>query len=294
MRTLLQAFEESMQRRNFSPQTISGRLWILNKFLSFVGELDSCDLHEKHLTQYLLFLQSQPQLHKRTVYERFLQVRGWLRWAVSQELLVHDPTRGFQEKAPPQGLRTVPTREQMEQLLQAPLKTKVDKRDRVLLELIYGTGLRRGEVCALDLLDFDRASQGLWVRRGKGGKDRLNPVGDHLLAVLEDYFASIRPHFKPRANAVFITCRGTRLTPQSLFLAVQRNAKKNGLPTICTHSLRHAFATHLLEGGATLLEVKLLLGHRRLESTQRYTKVLPLELIHEYQRTHPRAYRRAR
>ena len=293
MRRLLEAFLERMQRRNYRPRTLYRQRWFLERFVAFVGDLPSSELTREHLIGYRLFLQSQPELSHRTVFDRCANVRKWLRWAFREDLLLRDPSAGFIEKAPARKIRRVPTQGEVKRLLDAPRKTQVGRRDQVLMELIYGTGLRNGEVCALNLLDFDRSADGLWVRRGKGGKDRLAPIGPYLLKVLEGYFQHSRPHFKPRENAIFVTSQGWRLTQQALSLVVRTHARKVGLDGVCAHSLRHAFATHLLEGGASLLEVKLLLGHSRLGSTQIYTRVVPLEFLREYQRTHPRAKHRA-
>ena len=217
--------------------------------------------------------------------------REMLRWAEDAGLVLWSGL-DFQEKPPPSPLRFVPTQSQMLQLLAAPPNTLLGERDRTILETIYGTGLRCGELCALNLQDLD--GQGLWVRQGKGAKDRFVPIGPHLWSVLESYLKDVRPRLRAVGkSALFLARWGRRLGPVSLSWLIRRYARSLGLTGLCTHSLRHAFGTHMLEGGANLVEVKLLLGHSRLDSTQRYTQVHVAELIREYQRTHPRA-RRAR
>jgi integrase/recombinase XerC len=156
-------------------------------------------------------------------------------------------------------------------------------RERAIHELLYGAGLRVSELCGLDVGDID--GDFVHVRRGKGGKARLVPMGSKARAALDAYLV-LRP---PGVGPLFLNARGTRLTARS----VQRNLKKlaatTGVAAATPHTLRHSFATHLLDGGADLRAIQELLGHASLASTQIYTKVSLDHLMTVYDRSHPHA-----
>ncbi|HKE17403.1 MAG TPA: tyrosine recombinase [Kofleriaceae bacterium] len=171
-------------------------------------------------------------------------------------------------------------------------------RDRALLEVLYASGLRVSECCALDLdaIDRDRYGEGclVHVRRGKGGKERLVPIGSAAVAALDAYLADGRPALRhPRsgkqdASAIFLNRHGRRLTARSVQRLVERCALLAGTEAT-PHSLRHSFATHLLDGGVDLRSIQELLGHASLSSTQIYTKVSLDHLMKVYDAAHPHA-----
>jgi integrase/recombinase XerC len=172
-------------------------------------------------------------------------------------------------------------------------------RDRAMFEVLYGAGLRVSEACALDRDDIDRARYGgggalLRVRRGKGGKDRLVPLGSQALAALDRYLAEGRPRLcHPKSGhqdlaALFLNRHGGRLTPRSVQRQVSRAAILTGSEAT-PHALRHSFATHLLDSGADLRSIQELLGHASLSSTQVYTKVSLDHLMKVYDAAHPHA-----
>jgi integrase/recombinase XerC len=176
-------------------------------------------------------------------------------------------------------------------------------RDRALLEVLYATGLRVSECCGLDLDDIDRDRYGdgclVQVRRGKGGKERLVPLGAAAIAALDAYLADARPLMRhPRSGAqdrraLFLSQRGLRLTARSVQRMVARWALVAGTEAT-PHALRHSFATHLLDGGVDLRSIQELLGHASLSSTQIYTKVSLDHLMKVYDAAHPHARRSGR
>jgi integrase/recombinase XerD len=250
---------------------------------------DAGQLKAGHLLAFRNSLVAR-NLAPTTVFHEFALVRQLVRWAVKSELLLTDPGQGFREKSP-LGCRKVPTVTQVEHLLEAPdTTTLAGRRDQVILETLYGTGLRAGELRALKIHDLEQQPPGLWVRRGKGQKDRLVPVGDHLLAVLQRYLHEVRPALgSPAGEEAFFLSNTGRALGKSVFCGYLRKYSKGQFPA---HSLRHAYATHLLHNGASIQEVKLLLGHSHIFTTQIYTKIVPEALMREYRRTHPRARRR--
>jgi integrase/recombinase XerC len=179
-----------------------------------------------------------------------------------------------------------------------PRPESIAVRDRAILEVLYGAGLRVSECCDLDLLDIDRARfRGhvvLAVRRGKGRKDRLVPLGEQAVRALDVYLEA-RPGFRhPKSGeqdgkAVFLNRRGGRLTPRSVQRLIGHYVLLTGGEAATPHSLRHSFATHLLDGGADLRSIQELLGHASLGSTQVYTRVSLDRLLSVYDAAHPHA-----
>lgn len=179
--------------------------------------------------------------------------------------------------------------EDMDKLLRLPdVHSPLGMRDQALLELIYASGLRVSEACGLDLADVDL--EGGEVRAlGKGGRERLVPFGSSAQAALRRYLRFGRPSLSRGVDALFLNRRGGRLSTRSVRRLLARYELRAGLPRRGPHSLRHTFATHLLEGGADLRVVQELLGHRSLSSTQIYTHVQAGRMHKVYRRAHPRA-----
>jgi len=214
---------------------------------------------------------------------------------VTHNHLLLNPSDGFQGKAPWKKSRYAPTVAEMSRLLEVPDQDEpIGARDRLALEILYGAGLRRNELCSLNLHDYRRQPPALMIRAGKGQKDRLVPIGDKLQALLEDYLATTRPALSPKAEepALLLSVFGNRIHPMTLQMRLRLHRDRIGLPQLTIHGIRHAYATHLLAGGAKLYEIQLLLGHRRLYTTERYTHLYPHELLAVYRRSRPRARRK--
>lgn len=160
-------------------------------------------------------------------------------------------------------------------------------RDRALLEVLYGCGLRVSEVSALDQMDVDLAAATVHVRRGKGGRARIVPMGPPAVAAVADLVQTLTGD----EPALFRNARGRRLLPRSIWRVVRRAGLGAGSPGLHPHALRHSFATHLLEGGADLRAIQEMLGHASLSTTQRYTHVSVDALRGVYRSAHPHARR---
>jgi integrase/recombinase XerC len=179
-------------------------------------------------------------------------------------------------------------------LLELPDKIEAaGMRDALILELMYGTGMRVSELTGLNISDID--IRGMRIRvRGKGKKERIIPLGDILGELITDYLrmrgdVPAEGHF-PKDDAVFINKYGTRITDRSIGRIVEKYLKEAGLPLdFSPHSFRHSFATHLLEGGADLRTIQELLGHESLSTTQKYTHLNLSDLLRVYDKTHPKA-----
>lgn len=179
--------------------------------------------------------------------------------------------------------------EETERLLgRAQARTPLGMRDRALLELLYASGLRVSEACGADLRDLSLESGEVLVH-GKGGRERLVPFGGAAASALRDYLSYGRPRLAHTSQALFLNNRGGRLTTRSVRRILAAYELQAGLPRRGPHTLRHTFATHLLEGGADLRVVQELLGHQSLSSTQIYTHVQAGRMRVVYRKAHPRA-----
>jgi integrase/recombinase XerD len=164
-------------------------------------------------------------------------------------------------------------------------------RDRLIFEFLYGTGCRISELVNTDLQDIDFESNILKIRFGKGSKQRLIPLGKSLKNSIEAYVIQVRnnvPNFQ-KIDALLLNSKGKRLTRQSIWTVINKYAQEQGIKDLTPHTLRHAFATHLLEGGADVRVVQELLGHSSINTTQIYTHVTVDKLRETFIQTHPRA-----
>jgi site-specific recombinase XerD len=185
------------------------------------------------------------------------------------------------------------TVEDVRRLLERPRSyTLPGLRDKAILELLYGTGVRCKECVNLDVTDVDFETGMVLVRDGKGGKSRFQPMADTLKAALQDYLTRGRPHMvrrKADCGALFLMVNGARLPRHQLANLVARYAEQAELGRVTIHMLRHAFAQHLLQGGAQLEEVQQLLGHERIQTTSTYTGIRPVDVKKDHRKSHPRA-----
>jgi integrase/recombinase XerD len=230
-----------------------------------------------------------------TVARALSAVRSFHRFLLREGILDRDPTAEVVRPRLPRGLPHPLGVEEVQGLVDAPDPgTPIGLRDRAILELLYGAGLRVSELTGLDVDDLDLA-EGFVRVLGKGGKEREVPFGRHARSALEAYFTRGRPGLvSPRSRgAVFLNARGGRLTRQSCARLVGTYAAVAGLQRrVSPHDLRHSFATHLLEGGADVRVVQELLGHASVATTQIYTLVTREHLREVYLTAHPRAHAR--
>jgi integrase/recombinase XerD len=220
-------------------------------------------------------------------------LRSFFTWLARRHVVLFNPAATLVLGDRTQPLpKTVLTESEVQALLAAPGRDAVGLRDRAILETLYSTGLRRAELCALDLYDLDAAGELVRVRQGKGRKDRYVPVGTHALEALRRYIHQARPELAaaPKEAALFVaSITGRRLNVKTLNLIVRKRAGEAGLEKRVTpHVLRHTCATHLLQGGADLRHVQAILGHASIATTQVYTRVAVEDLAAVHRRSHPR------
>ena len=220
-------------------------------------------------------------------------IRDSYLYLVSNALIDENPTEKIQSPKLGHSLPKVVSEDDVESLITAP-KTNVPLglRDRAMLELLYACGLRISELINLDVLNFN-ARQGIVKVVGKGNKERLVPMGEQALKWVSDYIAYGRDKLisekKNKSTCLFLSNRGTRMTRQAFWYRIKHYAKVSGIDeNLSPHTLRHAFATHLLNHGADLRTVQLLLGHTSLSTTQIYTEVARLRMQELHREHHPR------
>ena len=261
MTPLRQRMLEDLQIRQYSPTTVRIYLHAVSEFAKHFGKPPD-QLGPEQIRQYQLFLIKEKKVSRPTL----IQVVCALRF-----LYTHSLNRNISmERIPfPRRERKLPlilSREEMKALLQAPGNV----RHRTLLAILYGCGLRVSEVTQLKVSDIDSTRNVLRVRHGKGRKDRLTLLPVKLLELLRSYWRSQRP-----TDWLFPGQDSTRpISPKAVYLACRQAAQKAGISKpVHPHSLRHAFATHLLESGVNLRTIQILLGHANLETTARYLHV---------------------
>ncbi|MDB4987305.1 MAG: tyrosine recombinase XerD [Myxococcaceae bacterium] len=217
-------------------------------------------------------------------------LRGLFRFLRAQRYVELDPTELLDRPRPSAGLPNVLSRGEVTRLLAAPdMNDPAGLRDSAMLYTMYASGLRVSELVGL-VLDGLSREQGLVKVTGKGGKQRLVPIGDVACALVERYLERVRPAWaRPGEQVLFVTHRGRGMTRQGFWKIVRRHAISAGIVRpISPHKLRHSFATHLLEGGADLRAVQVMLGHSDISTTQIYTHVMTDRLKDVHQRHHPR------
>jgi integrase/recombinase XerD len=232
-----------------------------------------------------------------------IAVRGLHAFAVAQGLADTDPAREVPPPSPPRRLPKAITLEEVERLLDAagpgPDEMSADPRllrDRALLEFLYGTGARISEATGLDIDELQLDADSLVRLLGKGSKHRVVPVGSYAVRALQAYLVRARPTLASAARrvssaspAVFLNARGGRLTRQGAWGVLHAAAERAGLAEVSPHTLRHSFATHMLDGGADIRVVQELLGHASVTTTQVYTLITVDRLREVYASSHPRA-----
>src|SRR5262249_34902418 len=231
---------------------------------------------------------------KTSVARSLAAVRSLYRWLAREGVVEQNPAKLVATPKLPKKLPRVPTIEEMNSVLDGPMPETAafPERDRLMLELVYGCGIRNSELTGINLSDIQRSVEAILIR-GKGKKERLVPFGGSAKAALNAYMPArdaVLNETRKNIPALLINQRGGRLTTRSVGRIIKKIAVSKGLsPDVHPHTLRHAFGTHMLEEGADLRAIQELLGHERLATTQRYTQLSMKHVLQVYDQTHPRA-----
>lgn len=294
--------------RGVAANTLSSYRRDLRRYRAYLAEREITDLTqvgEGVVADFLVRLRQGDAEHQAlsstSAARTLVAVRGFHRFAVADGLVEHDPAAGVRPPQPAKRLPKALPLSDVEAILEAAGSpgTSLALRDRALLEVLYGTGARISEAVGLDVDDFDvdpTTGQGTVLLRGKGGKQRLVPVGSFALEAVDAYLVRARPELASVASgagargAMFLNARGGRLSRQSAWTVLTRAAERAGITReVSPHTLRHSFATHLLDGGADVRVVQELLGHASVTTTQVYTLVTVDNLREVFATAHPRA-----
>jgi integrase/recombinase XerD len=298
---LLPPFLRHAEACGMSPHTVLCRRSTLSAFVRWCEERGTTlpeEITREVLEHYRLWLYQYRQedgtpFAWNTQAHRLGDVKRFLAWMVETGRLFYSPAADLALPRRPKALPgAVLTAEETEAVLARPdLEHPVGLRDRAILEVLYSTAIRRSELCGLDLSDVDRGHQVLWVRLGKGRKDRVVPIGRRALEWVHRYLRESRPRMLRGVRdrgALFVTLRGRRIGPKYLSERVARYLEAAGFDGSC-HLFRHTAATLMLEGGADIRAIQEILGHESLASTQIYTRVSIRHLKEVHARTHPAA-----
>lgn len=295
--------------RGHSPSTLESRRIHLDEFVGFLrdrGVENVEDVTSEHVETFRAWMLNHisawtgRKLSISSVSQRLWLAKMFFTHWVERKVIVANPTRHLTW---PKGVvnppRRIPSEKQMEEILARPdIGTAFGLRDRTILEVLYATGLRREELSRLDIYDVNFTERTLQVRHGKGGKGRTVPLTETASLFLTRYLKEVRPELmrlrgcRPageRDPALFVSIKGERFKKDRLGQLVGRYVRSVAPGTTMTcHAIRHAFATHMLNGGANLIYIQRILGHADLQMTQRYTQVKPMDLKEAHHRCHPR------
>ncbi|MFC1851648.1 site-specific tyrosine recombinase XerC [candidate division CSSED10-310 bacterium] len=285
---------------NFSPGTVENRRKLLTTFRNWCVEREITTyttISRKHLEQYQRFLFNKTKsngmsLRTATQSNYLTAVRVFFSWLTRNNYILCNPASEVELPRPDKMLpRNILTPAEVDLLMDQPdVTTGFGTRDRAILETFYSTGIRRSELAFLALKDVDPDRGVLIVRQGKGGKDRVVPLGRRAVSWLEKYLVEVRPYLIQRhdCQTLFLTQYGEAFHPDVLTRMVNKYIRKSSIE--CSggcHVLRHSMATSMLENGADIRYIQKMLGHESLDTTQIYTKVSILKLKEVHSQTHP-------
>jgi integrase/recombinase XerD len=305
MKELLEEHCRWMETRNYSPGTIRNNRLYVGRFIDWLAERGVTraeDVTRPMLERYQRVLfhhrrtlangQPGPPLSFAGQHVRLTTIQGFFKWLCRHHHITANPAADLElpkvEKRLP---RAVLTASEAEEILNQPdLATPIGLRDRAVLEILYSTGMRRQELTGLHLYDLDWQRGTVMIRKGKGNKDRLLPLGARAAAWLNKYLQEARPKLvvEPDEREVFLCLSGRGLTPGVLGNLVRGYVRASGVNKAGScHLFRHAMATLMLENGADLRFIQQMLGHAKLNTTEIYTYVNIQKLIEVHRLTHP-------
>jgi len=296
----LKKYLQWLDVRHYSPRTVSLRKISLSRFIKWSDERSI--QHPQEVTRpileryrrYLYYYRKQDgqPLSIRTQGTRLEPIRGFFKWLTKENYLLYNPAS---ELELPRQHRRLPqhilTPDEIELILnQTALHGDIGLRDRAIIETLYSTGLRKIEMINLKLYDIDLSNGTLMVREGKGKKDRMVPLGERACAWVQKYIEDVRPRYamEPDEGTVFLMEYGQAMIKNRMSDTVKRHIEAAGItkPGAC-HIFRHSMATHMLENGADIRYIQMILGHSMLSTTEIYTQVSIRKLKEVHALTHP-------
>jgi integrase/recombinase XerC len=291
----VQQFLQALREKNASANTIIAYRKDLAKFSDYAGSTVWKEIDHVYIRGFLSRLYENG-LSKTSVARALAALRSLYRWMAREGKLKLEQNPAALVSTPklPKVLPRVPTIEEMNSAFDGPMPEQASfpERDRVIFELLYGSGIRNSELVGIRIDDIAWANEAILIR-GKGKKERYVPFGENAREALALYLqkrSEILQRTKKKTAALLLNQRGGPLTTRSVGRIVKAIAVAKGMsPDVHPHTLRHAFGTHMLEEGADLRAIQELLGHERLATTQRYTQLSVQQVMKVYDKTHPRA-----
>jgi len=286
-------FLRHLSERNASPHTIKAYRRDLSLFAAYSGSRGWKQIDHIAVRGFLSQLYGNG-LEKTSVARALAAVRSLYRWLAREGVVEQNPAKLVSTPKLPKKLPRVPTIEEMNSVIdgEMPQVAAFPERDRLMLELLYGCGIRNSELTGINVDDIRLSAEAILIR-GKGKKERYVPFGDSVKSALAAYLPErhkVLETSHKHSTALLINWRSGRLTTRSVGRIIKKIAVAKGLsPDVHPHTLRHAFGTHMLEEGADLRAIQELLGHERLATTQRYTQLSMKHVLQVYDQTHPRA-----
>lgn len=276
--------------RKLSQATYNSYQYDLMEFLNFLKEKNILRVDYNDIFAYL---KSQEGKDARTIAHHITVLNSMYRFFVEEGKIKENPCENISQPKLPKKLPKFLTEEEVNLLLDIPIHTPYDSRNKAMLELLYATGLRVSELISLRLNDID-LKEALVKVMGKGSKERVVPIGDIAIYYLQNYIEKDRPLLLKRKNSVyvFINNLGNVISRQGFFKVIKKECLQKGIKKdVSPHVLRHSFATHLLNHGADLRSIQDLLGHSDIATTQIYTHLSTEKLREEYEH-HPRSHKK--
>lgn len=283
--------EHLLVERGLSRNSVAAYASDLSHFTDFLNEKEMRVAEVRAGTLFLHLTRLRARgLSSRSLARHCSTLRGFFALLAERGLVPEDPAHLLENPKLPKSLPKVLSRQEVERILATPdTTTKLGTRDRTMLELLYACGLRVSELVNLTLLDYD-AQSGVVRVLGKGAKERLVPLHQEAQAMIDHYLEHWRGQFRPAVQHLFLNRSGKGLSRVGVWKSIKRHAAQAGITrSISPHTFRHSFATHMLEGGADLRSVQLLLGHADLAATEIYTHVQADRLVSIHKKHHPRS-----
>ena len=276
--------------KKLSEETIKNYKYDLKKYIEYIKENNITDINKiktKDIENYLKHLRN---LNSKTISRKITSINNFFIFLLKEKRIDHNPCEFIDRPKLNKTLPDTLSEKEVESLLNIPLNTIYDYRNKAMLEILYGCGLRISELVNLTTRDVD--FENAIIRCiGKGSKERITPINDYVIYYLKEYLER-RPLLikKETTDYLFLNNHGKKMTRQGFFKNLQKILKEKGITKyVSPHTLRHSFATHLLNGGADLRSVQILLGHSDISTTKIYTHISNEKVKKDYKNFHPRS-----
>ena len=296
---LLLTFKEYIGVLNLSPSTIRHYVMHVRLFLEVVSIPDIKQITTTIIEQYIVGLYNYRNQVGRpyavgTISNKICSIKRFFEFLEQSNVIFIDPCEFIRvPKVDKSRIKITLTNSEVKNILNQPnLGTLAGIRDRTILEVFYSTGIRLNELCSLNIYDADLKGGTLRINKGKGGKDRVVPMGKHAVKFLREYIAKVRPQFtqKNQTNhTLFVNKYGGPLRDQVVGIIIREHVKATNIKKhVSAHTFRHSFATVLVKNGADITAVQKMMGHQGISTTQIYIRSLGIDIKKEHKETHPR------